>query len=224
MTRILFGLIAPFLTVGIFWVIGNPSAMSLFWKSAQATVIDHTSFEAETGFGPATFHLPVVQIGGETDTRRRSLTGAPERDLVEQVWPIGTEVQVKLSPSGAYAYRVNDPRRKYGWHFAALAVGLIVIGFTLASYVVTFNAVSLLLGGIGAVFLTLPLLIAFARWQMGNPPPLAHVIWPTEQATIIDRGIVSQRIGNGTTRYTPVLTVQYDGSNEPWRVEGYRSG
>lgn len=226
MARIIFGIIAPIIITAIVWFLGNPPALSLLWDTADASVVGHETYEAETGFGAYPFHVPRVRIENRDQTVRLNLPGAPEMASVQADWPIGETLRVKINGNGSdtMAYAVKDPRRNYLAQFAVLAVGLLVFSLTLASYFIKLDTVSIGLGAFGLIFTILPLLIIGFRWQVGFPPPTAHVIWPTETVEIVSQEIESRRIGNGTIRHTPIIKVKLSNVSDPVQVDGYYGG
>ncbi|MEM1086885.1 MAG: hypothetical protein AAGH90_04085 [Pseudomonadota bacterium] len=223
MFRVILGIIIPILITFAVWTLGRPPATSLFWTTAEATVSGHITFEEDNGYGPAEYNLPLVDLPNE-ETYRLSLDDFFERAAVEAAYPVGKTVAVKLSPSGTYAYRVDDARRNYMLQFGITAIALALMLIVLLTYFKVLGGTALFTGPIGLAFVALPLFLVIARWQIGDPPPLAHVTWPTKQATIIETRIDTEPVGNGTTRYLPIVLVQYDGSPETWVVEGYRGG
>jgi hypothetical protein len=200
---------------------GQPSAMSLFWETTTGEVAGHVTYEAETGFGVASFNVPLVKLQDVRNPIKMNLKSAPSLETVKQDWPLGMAVRVKVSPTGQYIFAVSDPRRNYLVQIAVLLMALTVIAVTVASWLGAIDSLSVILGGIGLAFLILPLVIVIGRWQVGHPPPTAHIFWQTDTVPIVSTEIISRRIGNGTIRSTPRVLVQLDAMSEPVEVQGY---
>jgi hypothetical protein len=222
--RIVFGLIVPFIIIAVVWLLGSPSSFSLFWKTTDAVIVGHETYEAETGYGLYPFHAPLVKIENREQALRIKLAGAPEMKDIKVAWPLGKQVRVKLNPSGSMAIATDDPNRSYTVALIVLVVGLLIIGLTFTSYFIALDTMSLAFGVFGLAFIVIPLLILVFRWQTGYPPPSAHVFWPSEKAKIMSQKISSQRIGNGTIRHTPVIEVMLAQTVKAVRVDGYLGG
>ena len=224
MARILFGLIAPTIVTMVVWFIGSPPALSLFWDTADATIVGHETYEAETGYGMHMFNAPLVKIENRAKTLRINLPGVSEMDDVKADWPIDKQVRVKINPPFSMAIAENDPRLNYIVPVTVLAVSLVIWGLTLASYFIVLNTLSWVFGAFGVIFTIVPVLIVVFRWQIGYPPPSAHFSWPSERVEIVSQEIISRRIGNGTIQHTPVVKVRLPDTLEPIPVDGYRGG
>lgn len=224
MPRIVFGLIAPLIITVVVWFIGSPPALSLFWETTDAVVVGHETFEAETGYGVFPFNVPLVKVENSAQTLRMNLPDVPVMHELQIAWPLGKQVSIKLNPTGTAAFAVDDPRRNYIAPISVLVIAVVVMGLTLTSYFIALDAISLACGAFGLIFITIPLLILGLRWQIGNPPPTAHIFWPTEMVKITSQEIISKRIGNGTIRHTPVIKVQRPDLIELVEVAGYQGG
>lgn len=221
MSRIVFGLFAPAIITLVVWFIGYPPAVSLFWDSASATVVGHETFDANTGYGIFRFNEPLVLIENQAKPIRMNLAGVAELEQIKADWPVGKKVRVKINPGLTKAFAHDDPRLSYIAPIAIFLLALVIIGFTVASYFVVLNTMSLAAAGFGLVFIFMPLLITLFRWQIGHPPPSAHFFWPSATVEIASQEIMSQPVGNGTTRYIPVIMVRMANTAELVSVDGY---
>lgn len=224
MPRIVFGLFAPFIITVVVWFIGSPPALSLLWDTADAVVVGHETYEAETGYGLFPFNVPLVKVASSGQTLRMNLPDVPAMDELKIAWPLGKLVSVKLNPLSTAAFAVDDPRRSYIAPMIVLVIAFVVMGLTLSSYFIALDTISLACGAFGLIFISLPLVVMGFRWQIGNPPPTAHFFWPTEMAQIVSQDIISKRIGNGTIRHTPVIKVKREHFIEQFEVAGYLGG
>ena len=66
---------------------------------------------------------------------------------------------------------------------------------------------SLALGGIGTVFVVIPLILFNALWTISEPPATS-LFWPDEPVTVVSSEVKSRPVGNGTTAYYAVVVIR----------------
>lgn len=221
MSRILIGILAPLIVIFIAWSVGDIPAKSIFWKTDNAEITGHESFEFDSGFGPAIAYFPRIELAGKKAIR----LNVPDRHgeaKILKTWPVGTRLSVRLHPNGKTAYPKDDPRLNLVIPIIIALGGLSIIGFAFRSMLTKGGGMDLLLGGIGSAFVAVASLLFFALWTFGMPPATSW-FWPTETVTVASSKVDSGPIGNGNTNWFPIVSVTRADSNETKPLEIVRN-
>lgn len=206
--RILLGAIVPLFAIYLAWSIGSPPPKAVFWQTVSAEVTGYADERIETGYGQVQTTTPQVRTpAGETV--RLIVEGVHDGDAIRETWPVGMKLDVRVKPSGDRAYAGGDPRLAVWYAAIITAGGLIILGFFLASFFVEGGSTQLFIGGIGACFLMLPLILLRFMWGFGDPPPLS-LFWPSETVEVVSSEVKETKWAGGRTVKYPEIEVRFD--------------
>ncbi len=210
--RVLLGAVVPLLAVYLAWSIGTPPPKSIFWKTVGAEISGYSQQKVNTGYGIVDTTSPEV-LTETGETIELNVVNTHDGDIVRANWPIGTRLDIRLKPSGTAAYAANDPRLHI-WTASILTGGaLIILAFFIASFFFESGATQLFIGGIGACFIMLPLILLRFMWTCGDPPATS-LFWPAETVEVTSSEIKENRWAGGRTVKTAQIIVRLEDGNE----------
>lgn len=217
--RILLGAIIPLIAVYLSWSIGTPPPKSIFWKTVSGEVSGYSQETVNTGYGMVDMTWPeVLTEAGETV--QLNVENTHDGDIVRAAWPVGARLDVRLKPSGKAAYAASDPRLHI-WTASVLTGGaLVILAFFIASFFFESGSTQLFIGGVGACFIMLPLILLRFMWMFGDPPAVS-LFWPSETVEVATSEVRQNKWAGGRTVERAYVTVRFeDGTEERLETVG----
>jgi len=240
--KIFFGAILVIVLLAI-WLFGSPPAISMFWERADVTVMRHDTREVYDGWGNVVRTDPIVEIDNgrviRTPIRLLVKNAVDGRDAVVDAWPVGATVSARLAPGGNVAYPAT-------WRPFLL---IPAIAFTIVAAFIGFlffrpfferrwrsqggDAVRSNAGysfrpiafGFGVAFTAVPLILLYAMWTFGDPPPHS-ITWPRHDMRVVDSRVRPHQVGNGNIAAYLDVEVEFPDAinNEKILLQGITYG